>query len=77
MDLIREIVDSEAFESIISLPRHLKNRKVEVRVNPVEEQPVRSQSEKEKALEDLYGLWADRDEIHPHDLRKSAWATKP
>jgi hypothetical protein len=42
MEAIRKVVDGSLLDSIISLPQHFQNRKVEIIVLPVEE-PIESQ----------------------------------
>jgi len=69
MEVVRQIIDSNLLESI-KLPRHMRNRKVEIIVMPLEE----SQLKEKKPIENLIGIlsnYSNPDLLH---LEKSAWA---
>ena len=69
MECVRQIVDSELLDKL-HLPRHLRNRKVEVIVMPIEELAER----KKQPIDNLVGIlheYANPDLI---PLEKDAWA---
>jgi hypothetical protein len=69
MECVRQIVDSEVLDKL-KLPRHFRNRKVEVIVMPVGEFNQTSK----KPIDNLIGIlhqYANPDLIH---LEEGAWA---
>ncbi|MCL2344137.1 MAG: hypothetical protein FWC62_09660 [Firmicutes bacterium] len=69
MECVRQIIDSELLDRLY-LPRHLRNRKVEVIIMPVENDG----NSKKKPIENLIGIlheYANPDLI---PLEKDAWA---
>jgi len=70
MECVKKIVDSELLDKL-HLPRHFRNRKVEVIIMPVDEAGIG----KKKPVESLIGIlneYANPDLI---SLEKEAWKT--
>ena len=69
MEVVRQIVDSKLLDNI-KLPRHMRNRKVEIIIMPVEE-PVKANK---KPVESLIGILHEYSNPDLIQLEKSAWA---
>ena len=69
MEAIRQVIDSNLLDNL-KLPRHMRNRKVEIIVMPVDEVAI----EEKKPIENLIGIlheYSNPDFMH---LEKGAWA---
>ena len=69
MECIRHIVDSGLLDKL-NLPRHMRNRKVEVIIMPVQELSVA----KKKPVDDLIGILHEYARPELISMEKSAWA---
>ena len=68
MECVRQIVDSELLDKL-QLPCHLRNRKVEVIIFPVE----KDGNENKKPVENLIGILHDHANPNLIPLEKEAW----
>ena len=69
MEAIRQVVDSNLLDNL-KLPRHMRNRKVEIIIMPVDEHIM---SEK-KPIESLIGILHEYSNPDLMQLEKKAWA---
>ena len=69
MEVVRQVVDSSLLSNI-KLPRHFRNRKVEIIVMPVEE-PLKK---KKKPVNDLIGILNEHSNPNLVHSEKGAWA---
>jgi len=69
MEVVRQIIDSKLLDCI-KLPRHMRNRKVEIIVMPVEE-PLKKEKKPVDGLIGILSGYSNPDLLH---LEKGAWA---
>jgi hypothetical protein len=69
MEVVRQVVDSSLLSSI-KLPRHLRNRKVEIIIMPIEE-PIKK---KKKPVDGLIGILHNYSNPDLAPSEKGAWA---
>jgi len=69
MEVVRQVIDSNLLNNI-KLPRHLRNRKVEIIIMPIDE-PAKK---KKKPVNELIGILHQYSNPDLINLEKGAWA---